>query len=62
MLEYYDHGDTAEVDGALTERSDAISIKLRYLVGAGTRGGRAIERRVTGARALGAGTESLSYN
>ncbi|KAF0303825.1 Programmed cell death protein 4 [Amphibalanus amphitrite] len=32
VLEYFDHGDTSEVDRALTESWDVISIKLRYLV------------------------------
>lgn len=32
VLEYYDHGDTSEVDAALTERWESINIKSRYLV------------------------------
>jgi len=32
LLEYFDHGDTAEVDAALTHRWASFNIRLRYLV------------------------------
>ncbi|XP_037092002.1 programmed cell death protein 4-like [Pollicipes pollicipes] len=32
VLEYFDHGDTGEVDGALTDNWDSINMHLRYLI------------------------------
>ena len=32
VREDFEHGDTAEVDGALTDNWDSINMHLRYLV------------------------------
>ena len=48
VREYFEHGDTAEVDGALTDNWRSINMHLRYLVSAAADGARRVAQSDSG--------------